>query len=76
MKMQFTYRTLVNGTSHEANKTAREGAWNTTWARIFKLLRSPETDFKEQFRQPFKESIPPSYVAWRAGTIALFLLDF
>ncbi len=35
-------------------------------ARIFKLLRSPGIDSKE--------SIPPAYVAWRAGTIALFLL--
>ncbi len=35
-------------------------------ARIFKLLRSPESDIKE--------SIPPASVAWRAGTITLFLL--
>ncbi len=35
-------------------------------ARIFKLVRSPEIDSKE--------SIPPAYVAWRAGTTALFLL--
>ncbi len=31
------------------------------WARIFKLLRSP--------RIGFRESIPPAYAAWRAGTI-------
>ncbi len=37
-------------------------AW---WARIFKLLWSPEIDSKEP--------IPPTYVAWRAGTITLFL---
>ncbi len=37
------------------------------WARIFKRLRSPEIESKE--------SIPPTYViAWRAGTITLFLL--
>jgi hypothetical protein len=33
-------------------------------ARIFKLLRAPGIDSKE--------SIPPIYVAWRAGTITLF----
>jgi hypothetical protein len=33
---------------------------------IFKLLRSPEIDSKE--------SIPPNYVARRAGTTTLFLL--
>jgi hypothetical protein len=33
---------------------------------IFTLLRSPEIDSKE--------SIPPAYVAWRAGKTALFLL--
>ncbi len=35
-------------------------------ARIFKLLRSPRIDSKE--------SIPPAYVAWRAGTPILLLL--
>jgi hypothetical protein len=35
-------------------------------ARIFKLLTNPGIDSKE--------SIPPAYVAWRAGTISLFLL--
>ncbi len=35
-------------------------------ARIFKRLWSPGIDSKEW--------IPPAYVAWRAGTIALFLL--
>jgi hypothetical protein len=34
---------------------------------IFKLLMSPGFDSKE--------SIPPAYVAWRAGTTFLFLLD-
>ncbi len=33
---------------------------------IFKLLRSPGIDAKE--------SIQPTYVAWRGGTITLFLL--
>ncbi len=37
-----------------------------TRARIFKLLWSPGIDSKEP--------IPPSDVAWRAGTITLFLL--
>jgi hypothetical protein len=37
-----------------------------TRARIFNLLRSPRMDAKE--------SIPPAYVAWRAGTSTLFLL--
>ncbi len=37
-------------------------------ARIFKRLWSPGIDSKEL--------IPPAYVAWRAGTIALFLLGF
>jgi hypothetical protein len=35
-------------------------------ARIFKLLRSPRIDSKKP--------IPPSGVAWRAGTTTLFLL--
>ncbi len=38
----------------------------TSRARIFKRLRSPGIDSKEW--------IPPAYVAWRAGTINLFLL--
>jgi hypothetical protein len=40
--------------------------WRTIRARIFKRLWSPGIDSKA--------SIPPSYVAWRAGTITLFLL--
>jgi hypothetical protein len=31
---------------------------------IFKLLRSPRIDFKE--------SIPPAYLAWRAGTATIY----
>ncbi len=46
-------------------------SWNRTSqikvrARIFKRLWSPGIDSKA--------SIPPAYVAWRAGTITLFLL--
>ncbi len=37
-----------------------------TSARIFKCLWGPGIDSKEW--------IPPAYVAWRAGTITLFLL--
>jgi hypothetical protein len=40
----------------------------TTRAQNVKLLWSPGIDFKE--------SIPPAYVAWRAGLITLFLLGF
>jgi hypothetical protein len=39
---------------------------NDNRARIFKRLWSPGIDSKEL--------IPPAYVAWRAGTITLFLL--
>ncbi len=39
---------------------------NISRGGIFKLLWSPEIDSKE--------SIPPAYVAWRAGTKALSLL--
>jgi hypothetical protein len=38
---------------------------NVVRARIFKLLRSPRIDSEE--------SIPPAFVAWRAGTTTLFL---
>jgi hypothetical protein len=38
----------------------------TTREGIFKLLRNPGINYKE--------SIPPAYVAWRAGTTTLFLL--
>ncbi len=37
------------------------------WDSILKLLRSPGIDFKE--------SIPPAYLAWRAGTTNLFLFS-
>ncbi len=40
----------------------------STEAVFLKLLLSPEIDSKE--------SIPPAYVAWRAGTRTLFLLGF
>ncbi len=39
-----------------------------TWAQILELLRSPRIDSKE--------SIPPTYVAWRAGTTTLFIFGF
>jgi hypothetical protein len=39
---------------------------DATRTRIFKLLRSPRIDSKE--------SIPPAYVAWWAGTTTLSLL--
>ncbi len=42
-------------------------AWlEAAWAGIFKPLWRPGIDAKA--------SIPPAYVAWRAGTITLFLL--
>jgi hypothetical protein len=40
--------------------------WSGYRARIFKCLWGPGIDSKEW--------IPPAYVAWRAGTITLFLL--
>ncbi len=43
------------------------GAFAEIGAGIFKPLWSPGIDAKA--------SIPPAYVAWRAGTITLFLLD-
>ncbi len=46
--------------SSEGQTTVCTQSWN------FKLFKSPEIDSKE--------SIPPAYVAWRAGTITLFLL--
>jgi hypothetical protein len=36
---------------------------------------NPEPDFFKTFKEPMnrsKKSIPPAYVAWRAGTITLF----
>jgi hypothetical protein len=39
--------------------------YNLTWARTFKCLWGPGIDSKER--------IPSAYVAWRAGTITLFL---
>ncbi len=43
-----------------------EYTWVLSWARIFRLLRSPRIDSKEL--------IPPGRVAWRAGTTTLFRL--
>ncbi len=42
------------------------GLW-CSWDRIFKRLWSPGVDSREW--------IPPAYVAWRPGTITLFLLS-
>ncbi len=39
---------------------------NERWAGIFERVWGPGMDSKEW--------IPPAYVAWRAGTITLFLL--
>jgi hypothetical protein len=39
---------------------------NVTQIWYFKLLKSPGIDSKE--------SVPPAYVAWRAGMATLFLL--
>ncbi len=47
-------------------KTSRPYSAILYGARIFKRLWSPGIDSKEW--------IPPAYVAWRAGTITLFLL--
>ncbi len=44
------------------------------WNRVF----TPEPEFLNFLRSQeidSKESIPPAYVAWRAGTITLFLFD-
>ncbi len=46
--------------------TVSEDAGIAPKVRIFKRLWSPGIDSKEW--------IPPAYVAWRAGTITLFLL--
>ncbi len=44
----------------------REVGREENWVQIFKLLRSLRIDTKE--------SMPPAYIAWRAGTTILFLL--
>jgi hypothetical protein len=49
-----------------SNESASGYSFKFTRARIFKCLWSPGIDFKA--------SLPPAYVAWRAGTITLFLL--
>jgi hypothetical protein len=51
----------------ELQRMSTEGAHSTLYrARTFKCLWGPGIDSKEL--------IPPAYVAWRAGTITLFLL--
>jgi hypothetical protein len=51
-----------------AHKKEKRKSWTLTRDGIFKLLRSPGIDPKE--------TIPPAYAAWRAGTTTLFLLGF
>jgi hypothetical protein len=65
-----TLKTFVPITSKNST-SGKAAGWATLandefWARIFKRLRSPGIDSKEW--------IPLAYVAWRAGTIILFLL--
>jgi hypothetical protein len=48
------------------NRVGIQLSYGPARARIFKRLWSPQIDFKE--------SIPPAYVTWRAGTITLSLL--
>ncbi len=50
----------------QRKESLREEREVAGWARIFKRLWNPGIDSKEW--------IPPAYVAWRAGTITLFLL--
>ncbi len=66
LKLKF-YRTgpRQNPTFYSRTHTVSR-SWPWTRARIFKRLWSPGIDSKA--------SIPPAYVAWRAGTITLFLL--
>jgi hypothetical protein len=49
-----------------SNTAGDGGQFGNSRVRIFKLLRSPGIDSKE--------SIPPAYVAWRAGTTTLLKL--
>ncbi len=46
---------------YASSNPLRDRTWSAIWARIYKPLRSPGTDYKEQ--------IPQAYAAWRAGTI-------
>ncbi len=47
------------------NRVGKGLPYRPARARIWKGLRSPGIDFEESI----PESIPPTYVAWRAGTI-------
>jgi hypothetical protein len=49
-----------------SNTAGDGGQFGNSRVRILKLLRSPGIDSKE--------SIPPAYVAWRAGTTTLLIL--
>ncbi len=65
--------TQLQGWGVQGRRRCLEQGWRWSshrydlhWARIFKRIWSPGIDPKEW--------IPPAYVAWRAGTITLFLL--
>ncbi len=60
-EIYFPWRNLENNVLSPLHKLSRNGA------RICKHLRSPGI-FP-------KESIAPAYVAWRAGTITLFVIS-
>jgi len=75
LPMQYVFpednqtRNQINPDMRE--KSPKPNLWTGGTSRsdrdgIFKLLRNPGIDSKE--------SIPPAYVAWRAGTTILFLL--
>jgi hypothetical protein len=51
----------------QISQTARPAITPVFIARTFKRVWGPGIDSKDW--------IPPAYVAWRAGTITLFLLD-
>ncbi len=59
------HQSILNSESTINQSPTKLGSIRTTRASIFKRLWSPEIDSKER--------IPPAYVAWRAGTITLFL---
>jgi hypothetical protein len=63
----WNFRTIYEGQEQSRNMVVVPVLQTTPKARTFKLLRSPGIDIKG--------SIPPAYVAWRAGTITLFLLS-
>ncbi len=67
-KFLVTYKRIGRGVGLSSVYITTLGlVYVTNRARIFKLLRSTRIDSKD--------SIPPAYVAWRAGTTILFLLS-